>query len=807
MSNEQSIQTAWNHLIEQFSQPYKSADHLIDPDFVFFYRLSCLIKVQSSWTADLAAAYRDALCCAVVHQLLPAELPIVGQPRLTTLQACGLIQHGQGIRLNHTVLYPDVYQQQQRRFLDRPVLDPLLIQRVGDQMSVQHYQGVGQQQAVRQLLLSQTDTKLLIQLPTGTGKTLMIHALAQSIAPQQLIIVVVPTIGLMLEQVQRAREVLRETTCDTWHAGVSEFERQQIRTRIEQGQQKLLFCAPESLLGSFRNLLFRVVSAGRLAALFVDEAHLIDQWGGDFRPDFQLLAPLYHALREQYPQQPFRLVLMSATFSQTTRDLLRESFCWQQGGWIEVDGSFLRPEPQYHVIRCTPDEHQQQIERVIYQLPRPLIIYASTRQDVIDWKKRLQHMGFQRIGCFHGETQTEERQALIDAWRQDQLDIMVATSAFGVGMDKKDVRSVLHIAIPETLDRFYQEAGRAGRDGRACIAMLIYTSEQFKMAENIAKQKLLTIEKGLERWKALLRDMTAVGQARYQFNLNVFRRALARGSEHNVDWNIKLLLLLQRAGWLRIYVQPHPKLQESTEDQHVIHVELLEPHHSDERLWQTQIESQRIQEQQRQQQGLQHIKNWLREVETQPLCRVLQRFYSTTDHVTEYACGGCPACQRTFTPTLAKTVSVYVRHPVVRHVPASWQAIYYDLPSNQPPTMDYVLRSWQTWLDVLLKTGKIQAIRARPEVLKRLANLTKSARYPFWYGLSPTDASGDDVELVLLMPDDHTLPPWSWDQRQIVIAPSTLKDPDYPYRTWYDINTNSQNLSAFIREVVHVDSQ
>ena len=202
MIYDQSIQSAWNHLIQQLSQPHNPQDRLISQDFVFLHRLSCLISVQTSWTADLAVAYRDALCCADAHQLIPTELPIIGQPNPTTLQACGLIQQGQMIRLKDQTLYLDVYRQKQQRFLDQPLLDPLLMQRVGNRMSAQHYQGVGQQQAVRQLLLSQTDAKLLIQLPTGTGKTLMIHALAESIAPQQLIVVVVPTIGLMLEQVQ-----------------------------------------------------------------------------------------------------------------------------------------------------------------------------------------------------------------------------------------------------------------------------------------------------------------------------------------------------------------------------------------------------------------------------------------------------------------------------------------------------------------------------------------------------------------------------------------------------------------------------
>ena len=150
----------------------------------------------------------------------------------------------------------------------------------------------------------------------------------------------------------------------------------------------------------------------------------------------------------------------------------------------------------------------------------------------------------------------QEREGLIHAWRNDGLDIMVATSAFGVGMDKNNVRSVLHVAVPENLDRFYQESGRGGRDGKASVAHIIFHHKQLQVARNINRTKLIGASKGYLRWAKMhqLREQHQPGQ--FIVPLRAKHADIRMDSQSNVDWNLRTLLLMQRAGFIDIAYPP-----------------------------------------------------------------------------------------------------------------------------------------------------------------------------------------------------------------------------------------------------------
>ena len=120
----------------------------------------------------------------------------------------------------------------------------------------------------------------------------------------------------------------------------------------------------------------------------------------------------------------------------------------------------------------------------VHHLPRPLIIYASKREDVKRWAEELKQAGFRRYGVMTGESTSKERSELIHNWSEKNIDIVVATSAFGLGIDRGDVRAVIHVCIPETIDRFYQEVGRIGRDGKAAISLTLYTEDDYKIARS-----------------------------------------------------------------------------------------------------------------------------------------------------------------------------------------------------------------------------------------------------------------------------------------------------------------------------------
>ena len=112
--------------------------------------------------------------------------------------------------------------------------------------------------------------------------------------------------------------------------------------------------------------------------------------------------------------------------------------------------------------------------------------------------------GIKRSGCVHGDTPSDIRSDVVDQWRSGELDSVVATSAFGLGMDKSDVRAVIHACVPESVDRFYQEVGRGGRDGNACVSVLVHTEKDIQTARKISSTKVITIEEGLLRWKDMV---------------------------------------------------------------------------------------------------------------------------------------------------------------------------------------------------------------------------------------------------------------------------------------------------------------
>ncbi|MFH7096192.1 helicase-related protein, partial [Klebsiella pneumoniae] len=243
---------------------------------------------------------------------------------------------------------------------------------------------------------------------------------------------------------------------------------------------------PEAAKSSLVPVLFELAKNNLIGAVIIDEAHLIDQWGAEFRPDFQLIAPLIRSLKAQ-PDCRFRTLLLSATWSQNTRDVIVEQFRADDSELIEITANFLRPEPEYFVhTEPNPTSHKQRVEQLLMSLPRPLILYCTTQEEAESWYQRLQLQQYHRVGLFHGDTETLTRRKLISQWANDQLDIMIATSAFGVGMNKSNVRTIIHAAVPENIDRYYQECGRAGRDGKACQAHLVWHPAQMETAENLS---------------------------------------------------------------------------------------------------------------------------------------------------------------------------------------------------------------------------------------------------------------------------------------------------------------------------------
>lgn len=820
------IQAQWNALQRALLMPeHQSEQTVVEP---YFLRLLMVFGDAKAGSADRAVACRDAFGCAQAHGCtdLPLQLP-AGSVERQHLARVGLTQDPltDRVRLEAALEETElaVYRRQRRRVLHQPQIDVALSSALG-RVGFSNYNGLGQQAAVRTLLTSPDDSTVFINLPTGCGKTLAVHALSLFAYRQKVVLVIVPTTGLAIEQAARAGEVLEAAGCDhggsyVWIGGQEEAERREIRERLHCGTQRILFCAPESAISGLRPLLFELAGKGLLGALVIDEAHLVGQWGAEFRPDFQLLAPLFHSLRE-HSSSAIRTLLMSATFNSAALEVLKEAFVLEGTQAIEINGSFLRPELNFNVRRVlAEEEHRQVVLDLLWRLPRPLILYTTTRSDAQKWRDLLTEKGFRRLGLFHGETNTQERERLIGEWQDDHLDIMVATSAFGVGMDKSDVRSVLHAAVPENLDRFYQEAGRGGRDGNACWSWLVFYPGQIKVAEQISRARLISSEVGLDRWNTLVQSRKRSSDGCFSVSLSMFRRDLKRRSEGNAEWNVRTLLLMQRAGLIRLRYSPPEADYENAvvadteapqSDNYFdrINIQILIDAHQSKDIWQRHVDPQRAREQQAMAEGFTSLRRWLDDPD-QSMCRLLEEFYRLDGVSPERSCGGCPGCRcqgrGPFTPTLSAPVHVtgVVPPATPKWMPESQlQRVRYRAESYRSVTPRALIHNWRRWMVTLLRSQQVQAVRASRALLDEIQTDAGFKTLPFWCALEPFDSAGSWTELVLLMPEETHLPAGGYEApARLIVAPEILSDPYHPYRNWWECDSRSKDLVDFEREI------
>jgi ATP-dependent DNA helicase RecQ len=424
------------------------------------------------------------------------------------------------------------------------------------------YSSPGQREAVRAVFLMRAGDTLLVNLPTGSGKSLvgqapaLVHKLAGA-----LTIFVVPTVALALDQERamgnfiRASEGMQKVWPLSWHGGLDEVKRAEIRSRLRDGTQRILFTSPEALTTTLLSAVTDVAAAGMLHYRVIDEAHLVTGWGDSFRPAFQLLAGLRHNLMRISPRG-FRTVLLSATYTHETIDTLSTLFGPPERVHM-VSAVHLRPEPQYWLSHAaSKEEKQEQVLEALRHAPRPFILYVTTREEIREWRAILtRRAALSRLACFDGGTLASERASIIRDWVANKLDGIIATSAFGVGMDKGDVRTVIHATIPETLDRYYQEVGRGGRDGCPSVSLLVYEDSDWRLPERLAMPAIITEELGLSRWAAMFQTRRSAGEENlYTIDIEARRRKLHGSSEYNVDWNMRALILMARAGLISLDV-------------------------------------------------------------------------------------------------------------------------------------------------------------------------------------------------------------------------------------------------------------
>jgi len=448
------------------------------------------------------------------------------------------------------------------------------------------YKSIGQRDAVRAVAVSGPSAAVVVSLPTGTGKTAVGLFRALMAGARGSAIVFVPTVSLARDQEAELRRAIREgqpgrTLCHEEFAYVSatsDMHRASIRDRIRDGTQGVVFTAPESV-ASLGPALREAARADLIAAFVIDEAHAVADWGSDFRPAFQMLAGLRRGLLDAVPSGGgFPTVLLTGTL---TPDALSTTFTFIGASLLDesdegpvrlvIEGG-LRPEPDYWLGRCASEsEREQRVVEVAYRVPRPAIIYVNRPAQARRLADVLRAQGFFRVAEYTGDTSDADRRRVERLWRDGEVeptryDLVVATSAFGLGINQRDVRAVIHARVPESVNRLYQEVGRGGRDGRASLALLLADPDgDLVDAERIAGQQLLNNR--LEpRWHTMFAEKVPVEGHDSLFWVNVATIPFDhRGRRHRPNskdrlWNMNALTLLQRAKLIRLHdpfgVQP-----------------------------------------------------------------------------------------------------------------------------------------------------------------------------------------------------------------------------------------------------------
>ncbi|RKH43185.1 DEAD/DEAH box helicase [Corallococcus sp. AB050B] len=435
------------------------------------------------------------------------------------------------------------------------------------------YRSVAQREALRTVLASPEGSTLTVSLPTGAGKSLLAQVPALWLSRTSgIAVVVVPTTALCIDQERALGHLVDHPTAYFSGTDVEARERNQgIRQRIRQGTQRIVFTSPESLLGPLSGALYDAARVGFLRLLVVDEAHMIEQWGDGFRSAFQEVAGIRRGLLRACPEgKSFRTLLLTATLTEPCLDMLEALF--KEPGDFGVTASVqLRPEPSFHFARCgSPEEKKERLLQALRHLPRPLILYTTKVADAQEWTRLLRLDGFHRCEEVTGQTGHSERRRILRQWQDAETDVVVATSAFGLGVDKKDVRAVLHACVPENVDRYYQEVGRGGRDGRASLSLVVYTSQDVHLARRMSRRKLIGIGRGQERWKSMFEAAEPLGPGRYRIPLDVSPGVevddidMAERS-YNLEWNIRTLTLMARAGLLSLASEAPPRLSSEEE--------------------------------------------------------------------------------------------------------------------------------------------------------------------------------------------------------------------------------------------------
>ena len=308
-------------------------------------------------------------------------------------------------------------------------------------------------------------------MPTGAGKSICYQI--PSILLSGVTLVISPLISLMKDQVAQLKNAGMPAAFI--NSSLTAAQYREVLRRADDGRYKIIYIAPERLgTDTFNNF----AQQTQIALIAVDEAHCVSQWGQDFRPSYLRISKFIETL----PVRPVVGAFTATATAEVKSDVLRllglkEPLCITTG--------FDRPNLYFEVVR-TNNKAGSFLELIAKHSGECGIVYCATRKMVDTLYADLRRRGI-AAARYHAGMEDVERRSNQEEFIQDRADVMIATNAFGMGIDKPDVRYVIHFNMPKSMESYYQEAGRAGRDGKPSVCILIFSSDDIKIAESLIR--------------------------------------------------------------------------------------------------------------------------------------------------------------------------------------------------------------------------------------------------------------------------------------------------------------------------------
>ena len=339
----------------------------------------------------------------------------------------------------------------------------------------------GQEEVINAALNGQD---ALVVMATGNGKSLCYQIPA--LCFEGLTLVISPLISLMKDQVDQLQA--NGIEADFLNSSQTLEQQQQVQNKLISGQLKLLYVSPEKVM---TNSFFQLISYSKVSFIAIDEAHCISQWGHDFRPEYTQLG----GLKASFPHAPIMALTATADYA-TRQDILTHLNLENPYKYI---GSFDRPN-----IRYTLEEKYKPMEQltrfVLAQKGKSGIIYCNSRNKVERIAESLRNKGVS-AAAYHAGMETALRERVQQDFQRDNVQVVVATIAFGMGINKSNVRFVAHFDLPRSIESYYQETGRAGRDDLPAEAVLFYEPADYAWLQKILLEKPETPQRQIEQHK------------------------------------------------------------------------------------------------------------------------------------------------------------------------------------------------------------------------------------------------------------------------------------------------------------------